>query len=102
LSEEFTDGIANLFRFATDTASGPLVGPLLTLTQPAGGDVVVSHPAFFNAIQAEVQATEDLTDWSPAALIPMIESPPDSGHWKANDGKDHLQLFFRLWALELP
>jgi hypothetical protein len=103
LSEEATDGVANLFRFATDTASGPLTVPLLTLTKPTGGDAIVSPAAFTNAIQVlQVLATEDLTDWSPATLIPMIESPAGSGQWKADDGKDHSQLFFRLKAQELP
>jgi hypothetical protein len=102
LSEESSDGVANLFRFATDTASGPLTVPLLAIAQPAGGDVVVSHPAFVNPIQTQVQATEDLTDWSETALVPTIESPANSGQWMANDGKDHAQLFFRLKAKELP
>jgi len=102
LSVESTDGVANLFRFATDTASGPLTDPLLTLTKPAGGDAIVSPAAFTNAIQVlQVLATEDLTDWSEAALIPMIESPSGSGRWRANDGLDHPRLFFRLWAQEL-
>jgi len=102
LSEESTDGVANLFRFAMDTASGPLTVPLLTLTKPSGGDAIVSPATFVNAIQTEVLATEDLTDWSADALIPTIESPAGSGKWKANDGKDHSQLFFRLKARELP
>lgn len=101
LSVESTDGVANLFRFATDTASGPLTVPLLTLTTPTGGDAIVSHPAFVNPIQTQVLATEDLTDWSPTALVPTIESPAGSGQWRANDGLDHLRLFFRLWAQEL-
>lgn len=101
LSAESTDGVANLFRFATDTASGPLTVPLLTLTKPAGGDAIVSHPAFVNPIQTQVLATEDLTDWSPAALVPTIESPSGSGQWRASDGLDHPRLFFRLWAQEL-
>ncbi len=103
MSEESTDGIANLFRFATDTASGPLTVPLLTLAKPAGGDAIVSPAAFTNAIEVlQILATEDLTDWSPAALIPMIESPVGSGRWRASDGLDRPRLFFRLRAQELP
>lgn len=101
LSVESTDSVANLFRFATDTASGPLTVPLLTLTTPTGGDAIVSHPAFVNPIQTQVLATEDLTDWSPTALVPTIESPSGSGQWRANDGLDHPRLFFRLRAQEL-
>jgi hypothetical protein len=103
LSEESTDGIANLFRFATDTASGPLTVPLLTLAKPAGEDAIVSPAAFTNAIQVlQILATEDLTDWSAAALIPMIESPSGSGQWRASDGLDRPRLFFRLKAQEQP
>ncbi len=102
LSVESTDGVANLFRFATDTASGPLTVPLLTLTTPAGGGEAIVSPAdFVNEIQVQILATEDLNDWSPAALVPTIESPAGSGQWRANDGLDHPRLFFRLRAQEL-
>ena len=86
------------YVFGIDRSIGPadLAEPLLDITFDANGKPVVKLPALVNTedVTVTVLATEDLTDWSDAKLVPMTYEKSD-GTWHLVDDNPPPQMFFK-------
>jgi hypothetical protein len=101
--DKLENGIPAVVRyvFGIDPALGPadLPEPLIDVKIDANGKPYVKLPPLVNTEGATVTvlATEDLSDWSDAKLVPMVYDASD-GTYKPADGESLPRLFFK-WAI---
>ncbi len=101
------NGIAKVVRYAFDITPerGPdeIGEPILKVVRDADGNPAVETRDLAegrNDVEFGILATEDLSDWRTAVLVPMAMS--NDGFWKPADSGDPgyvfpLKMFFKYW-----
>ena len=102
--DKLENGIPAAVRyvFGIDPALGPadLPEPLIDVTFDANGNPCVKLPEQKNTegVTVSVLATEDLSDWSDAKLVPMVYDASD-GTYKPADGESLPSRLFFKWRI---